>query len=177
MNIPRIAFLILTIILLNPAWATTCGSKGATEVINILAHGIDLNERFKQSVNSGDKTHYSMLRDEVEQHGEEIAIPCLFRVQALLQKRDDHALMRKLMEFTISNENSADERISEAITDIFIMYPKAFKREWKSFTLEQKKILLSSLKDGLLSMERPLSVAQRRNVERNLRLLRESVTR
>jgi len=162
---------------LNPAWATPCSSKSAVKVINILAHGIALNEELKQSANTDDNTRYKTIEKQFERYSEEIAIPCLYRAETLLKKRYDRALMRKLMEFTISNENSADETISMVIVNVFIMYPKELEGEWRNFPLIQKKILLDRIETGVLSMERPLSVAQHRNLNRHLYFLRESVTK
>ena len=177
MSIQKITLSILAAAFLNPAWATVCSSKDAADIIRIFAHGIELNEQFEQSVNAGDEVRYRILRKQVEQYGENTAVPCMRRAEVLLRKRYDRALMHKLMEFTISNENSADETISMVMANVFIMYPKELEKEFLRFTLEQKKILLKSIEDGLLSVERPLSAAQRRNLERHLRLLRESVAK
>ena len=178
MNISKTTLLLLVAILLNPAWAATaCDYKGAAEIINILSRGIELNEQFKRSVNVGDEVRYRTLRKQFEQYSEEIAIPCIRRAEAFLEKRYNRALMRKLMEFTISNENSADETISMVIVNVFIMYPKELEKEWKSFSLEQKKILLDRIETGVLSMERPMSVVQRRSLNRHLHFLRESMAK
>ena len=98
----------------NPAWAAACDSKSATDIAGILAYATELNEQFKQSVRAGDEARYRALRKQTEQYDEATAMPCVRKTQALLEKRDERALLRKLMEFTISHDNAADETVPAA---------------------------------------------------------------
>jgi len=176
MSFIKITLPILFVIFLSPAWASACDSKDTTDIINIFSHSIELNDQFKQSVNTGDEVRYKTLRKQVEQYDEQMAMPCVRRVQTILKKHSERVLIHKLMEFTISHENSADETTSTAMATVFAMHHKEFKKEWENFTLEQKKILLSSIETGWFSVEKSLSIVQRRNLEGNLRLLRKSVS-
>ena len=68
---------------------------------------------------ASDDARYQGLRRQVKQYGEETGMPCVREAQQFLLRESDEALLRKLMEFTVSYENSADETLSEAMATIF----------------------------------------------------------
>jgi hypothetical protein len=154
--------------------AASCSAKSAVQIANVLARGIELNERFKRSVKSGDDVAYQSLRKQVEHYDEETAMPCVRKATQILDRELDEALLRKLMEFAVSHENSADETISAAIAAVFARHPDAVAQGLASFSPARAQILLRSLESGWPGVSRTLALADRQDREARLRILREA---
>ena len=116
----------MCVLVLSMSNATAaCRAKDASQIAAALTRGIALNERFKRSVKAGDHARYQDLRKQVERYDEETAMPCVRKALQFLERESDEALVRKLMDFTVSYENSADETVSEAMATIFAKRPDA----------------------------------------------------
>lgn len=149
-----------------------CQTKNAAQVVQVLGRGIDLNERFKRSVNSGDESAYKALRKQNEQYSEETALPCVQRAVELLDQELDEALLRKLMEYTVSRQNSADETVSEAMATAYARHPDAVAAGVALFAPARTRILLRSIESGWSGVRKTLEPAVRQEREGQLRAMR-----
>jgi hypothetical protein len=154
-----------------------CKSKNPAQVLQVLRQGIDLNERFKRSVNSGNETTYKALRRQNEQYSEEIALPCVRRAVGLLDQQLDEALLRMLMAYAVSRQNSADETVPEALASVFAKHPDAVASGLMSFPLGHAKMLLSAIESGWPAVRRGLDSTLRKDRTARLRALRAEQTK
>jgi hypothetical protein len=136
-----------------------CESKNPAYVADVLTHGIDLNETFKQSVKSGDQANYLALRKQVEHNDEEVVMPCVRRAAQILSKRSDPALMHKFMGLIISYENSADETISHSIGEVFAADPQAIESGIKKFSRTERQAIIDSILMGWTNVKPGLNAA------------------
>lgn len=166
--------LVLTaILLLCPTLADAgCQSKNQAQVIQVLRQGIDLNERFKRSVISGDEATYKALRRQNEQYSEEAALPCVRRAVDLLDQQLDEALLRLLMAYAVSRQNSADETVPEALASVFAKHPDAVASGLRSFSPGHAKVLLRTMESGWPAIRRGLDSTLRQDRDERLRALR-----
>jgi hypothetical protein len=155
------------------AEVSACVTKNARHVSGALDYGIELNERFKLTVNSGDESAYRALRSKLEQYSEEVAMPCVLRAQELLLRQHDQGLMRKLLEFVVSYENSADETISMAVATVFATRATETGAALQRFSPVQRKLVARSIESRWSQASRNLSVEQRRIGEAELKKLLE----
>jgi len=149
-----------------------CQTKNATQVVQVLGRGIDLNERFKRSVNSGDEAAYKGLRKQNEQYSEEAALPCVRRAVELLDHELDEVLLRRLMEYAVSRQNSADETVSEAMALTFARHPDAVAADIASLTPTGARVLIRSIEAGWLGVKMDLPAAVRQEREEQLKTMR-----
>jgi hypothetical protein len=149
-----------------------CQTKNAAQVVQVLERGISLNERFKRSVNSGDEAAYRALRKQNEQYSEETALPCVHRAVELLDQEFDEALLRKLMEYTVSRQNSADETVSEAMATAYVRHPDAVAAGVTSFAPARAGILLRSIESGWSGVRKTLEPTVRQEREGQLEAMR-----
>jgi len=164
-------FLCVLVLSMSNATAA-CQAKDASQIAAALTRGIALNERFKRSAKSGDDARYQDLRKQVERYGEETAMPCVRKAQQFLERESDEALLRKLMDFTVSYENSADETVSEAMATIFARRPDAVAQMLQSFSPARGKVLMRSIESGWPGVAEILTAAERQEREAQLRALR-----
>ncbi|MDC8785898.1 hypothetical protein [Roseateles koreensis] len=169
----KIALAFVCVLLLWPAWAESgCQSKNAAQVMQVLGRGIDLNERFKRSVNVGNETAYRALRKQNEQYGEETALPCVRRAVEILDEALDEPLLQRLMAYAISHENSADETTSEAMATVFARYPDAVLVGVASFVPTRARILVRSIESGWPGVRKTLEPAIRDQRDAQLKAMR-----
>lgn len=171
-----VTWLTALLLVLSTDVLATCETESAAQVITVLRRGIELNEHFKQAANSRDETAYRTLRAEVEAYDETQAIPCVQRAQSLLIQRSNPDLLRRLMEFTVSHENSADESMSAAMAALYVRRPYDIETELQHFSFSQQATLLSSIDAGWELAAKPLSLSRRQNLRRRLNRLHETAT-
>jgi hypothetical protein len=166
-----LVFAAILILCPTPADAG-CKSKNPAQVIQVLRQGIDLNERFKRSVNSGDEAKYKALRRQNEQYSEEAALPCIRRAVDLLDQQLDEPLLRLLMAYAVSRQNSADETVPGALASVFANHPDAVASSLMSFSPGRAKVLLRTIESGWSVARRGLDPALRKDRDDRLRALR-----
>lgn len=149
-----------------------CQTKNATQVVQVLGRGIDLNERFKRSVNSGDEAAYKALRKQNEQYSEETALPCVRRAVELLDHELEEVLLRKLMEYAVSRQNSADETVSKAMAAAYARHPDAVAADIAALTPARARVLIRSIEAGWLGVKKDLPAAVRQEREGQLKAMR-----
>jgi hypothetical protein len=149
-----------------------CQTKNATLVVQVLGRGIDLNERFKRSVGSGDEAAYKALRKQNEQYSEEVALPCVRRAVELLDHELDEVLLRRLMEYAFSRHNSADEMVSEAMATTYARHPEAVAAYFASLTPARARVLIRGIEAGWLGVSKGLPAAVRQDLEGQLNAIR-----
>jgi hypothetical protein len=171
----RHALVFVCALALWPAYGFAgCSAKDAPQISQVLARGIDLNERFKRSVKSGDDSAYRALRKQNEQYSEETAFPCVQRASELLDRDLDEVLLRRVMEFAISRENSADETVSEVMATVFVKHPDAVAAGVATFPPSRARVLLRSIDSGWPSVKRTLEPTLRQEREAQLKVLRSA---
>ena len=169
----RWAVSLFTFALLQPASGNAnCAASDAAQVSQVLARGIELNERFKRSVKAVDESAYQRLRKKNERYGEETAIPCAQKASELLDRSVDEALLHQLIEFTLSMDNSADERVSEVMASVFANHPDAVAAALAKLSHSRAKVLLRSIESGWPTVKRTLEPATRQEREARLKALR-----
>jgi len=165
----RWSLALATILSLYPALADAgCDPKNPAQVIQVLRQGIDLNERFKRSVNSGDGTTYKALRKQNEQYGEETALPCVRRAVEMLDREFDEGLLRALMAYAVSRQNSADEAVPEALASVFAKHPDAVASSLMAFSPGRAKVLLHSIESGWPGVRRKFDPTLRQDRDERL---------
>jgi hypothetical protein len=165
-------------LVLLPVFAeANCQAKSATQVIGVLVQGIDLNDRFKRSANSNDESAYKALRKQNEHYSEETALPCVRRAVELLDYELDDALLRKLMEYAVSRQNSADETLSEAVAMVFARHPNSVAAVVANFAPARAKILLRSVQSGWPMVRKDRGAAVRQELEGQLKAMRDELAK
>ena len=169
------AFVVMCIALAWPALGqAACDGKSSDQIVQILARGIDLNERFKRSVKSGDEAAYRSLRQQHEQYSEDIAMPCLSKASQLLAREVDEPLLEKSVAFSISHENSADETVSEAMASVFAHQPAAMATSMSKLSPARARVLLRSIEAGWPAVRKGLDSSSRQEKDSQLKALRDS---
>jgi hypothetical protein len=169
----RLVGLLFALALLQPASGyPKCTASDAAQVSLVLARGIELNERFKRSAKAADDPTYQRLRKRNERYGEETAIPCAQKASELLDRSVDEALLHELVEFTLSMENSADERVSEVMASVFAKNPDAVTAALAKFSHSRAKVLLRTIASGWPTVNRTLEPAVRQEREAQLDAMR-----
>ena len=169
----RWAVSLFTFALLQPASGNAnCAACDAAQVSQVLARGIELNDRFKRSVKAEDESAYERLRKQNERYGEETAIPCAQKASELLDRSGDEALLQQLVEFTLSLENSADERVSEVMASVFAKHPDTVTAALTKLSRSRAKVLLHSIESGWPTVKRTLEPAIRQEREAQLKAMR-----
>lgn len=169
------AFVVMCIALARPALGqAACDGKSSDQIVQILARGIDLNERFKRSVKSGDEAAYRSLRQQHEQYSEDIAMPCLSKASQLLAREVDEPLLEKSVAFSISHENSADETVSEAMASVFAHQPAAMATSMSKLSPARARVLLRSIEAGWPAVRKGLDSSSRQEKDSQLKALRDS---
>lgn len=152
----------------------TCDGKSSTQIVRILVRGIDLNERFKRSVKSGDEAAYRSMRQQHEQYSEDVAMPCLRKASQLLAREVDEPLLEKSVAFSISHENSADETVSEAMASAFAHQPAAIATSMSKLSPSRARVLLRSIEAGWPGVRKGLDSSSRQERDSQLRALRDA---
>lgn len=165
-------FLLVVLVIGMSNAVAACRAKDASQIVMALSRGIDLNERFKRAVKAVDDPKYQDLRKQVERYGEETAMPCVRKAVELLEREPDEALLRKLMDFAVSYENSADETVSEAMATIFAKHPDVVVRMLERFSAARRKIIVRSIDSGWSGVAATLAASERQDKEARLRALR-----
>ena len=169
----RHALVLVCVLALWPILTeAACRASNAAQVVQVLERGIDINERFKRSVNSGDESTYKALRKQNEQYSEKTALPCVRRVVELLDHALDESLLRKLMEYTISRQNSADETVAEAMATAYARHPDAVAAGVASFDPARAKVLLRSIESGWAGVSKTLGSSVSQERENQLKAMR-----
>jgi len=169
----RGALVFAAILILCPTPADAgCKLKNLAQVIQVLRQGIDLNERFKRSVDSGDEATYKALRRQNGQYSEEVALPCVRRAVVLLDQQLDEALLRMLLEYAVSRQNSADETVPEAMALVFARRPDAVASALVSFSPGCAKVLLRTIESGWPAVRRGIDSRLREDRDERLKALR-----
>jgi len=169
-----ILFIIATLVFCVCTAHAACSEKNETQIIEILNHGADLNERFKESVHSGDDAQYYTFRKKSERYNEDVAIPCLNRAQVLLRRGNNHLLMLGFLEFVISHENSADERIPIAMATLFSNHSQIIQRELTDFPVEKKRAIIRSIDSGWETALKTLSKTQKKKLQLEFSRLKQA---
>ncbi|KQU78956.1 MULTISPECIES: hypothetical protein [unclassified Rhizobacter] len=169
----RWSLTFVAIFFLYPALADAgCERKNPAQVIQVLRRGIDLNERFKRSVNSGDGTTYKTLRRQNEQYSEKTALPCVRRAVDMLDREFDEGLLRALMAYAVSRQNSADEAVPEALASVFAKHPDAVASSLMVVSPGRAKVLLRTIESGWPGVRRELDSTLRQDRDERLKALR-----
>jgi hypothetical protein len=129
--------------------SAACPAKTGHEVAAVLAKAIELNERFKASVQSSDEATRHALREQLESYGEQAAMPCAREAAHMLSKHPDRRLLRRLLEFAVSHENAADETVSDSLAAVLTRRRQEVEREVAGFPAAQKRLLLKQIEAGL----------------------------
>ena len=168
-------FVVICIALAWPALGqAACDGKSSTQIVQILARGIDLNERFKRSVKSGDEAAYRSLRLQHEQYSEVVAMPCLRKASQLLGREVQQPLLDKLVVFSISHENLADETVSEAMASVFARQPAAMTTSMSKLSPSRARVLLRSIEAGWPAVRKGLDPSSRQETDSQLKALRDA---
>lgn len=123
-----------------------CPTDKPEDISKILSQGIDLSEQFKRSSTSSDKTYFS-IRKKNEDYSESMAIPCFLVGSEILVGGLNLPLLRTMLEFAVSHENSADESIYEALNQVRDAYPEALASLVSSFPQSQADALMRTISD------------------------------
>lgn len=123
-----------------------CPAEKPEEVLKILSRSIELNEQFKRSVESSDAAYIS-IRKKNEDYSESVAIPCFLVGADILDRGLDLPLLRAMIEFSVSHENSADESIYEALNRVRDAYPEAVSGLVSKLPQSQGEALMRNLSD------------------------------
>lgn len=151
-----------------------CDGKSPALIAQILARGIDLNERFKRSVRSGDEAAYRSLRQQHELYSEDVAMPCLRKASQLLARGVDKPLLEKSVAFSISHENSADETVSESMASIFAHQPAAIATSLSKLSPSRARVLLGSIEAGWPAVRKGLDPTARQERDFQLKALMDA---
>lgn len=149
-----------------------CEAAESAQVVLVLRQGIELNERFRRAVDAGDKSAYSELRQQNEQYNEDMALPCVVRAAALLDRQRDDTLLRQLLAYAVSRQNSADETIPEALASVFAKYPEAVTSNLALLSPGAAMVVLRRIEAGWPGVRGALEPAVRRDRDRRLKSLR-----
>lgn len=156
-----LSLIVLLLALSGLAYAANegsgCAGKSPREISRVFDRAIAANEQFKNAVNDWDEPAYRMLRAQVEHYGEEIAFPCASRAASILAKKYDKKLMRDLMRFAISFENSADETLSYSFGIIFTSNPSAIEHSIKIFSSDEQAIIANTVEAGWENTKREVA--------------------
>jgi hypothetical protein len=168
----RITFLVSVVLLWPVLSYAACDARDPAQISQILSRGIDLNERFKRSVKSGDDAAYRSARKQHEQYSEKLAMPCVRKASQLLGSEVDEALLEKLIAFAISHENSADETVSEATASVFARQPDAVAASFSKLPPSRSMVLVRSIEAGWPAVRKTLEPATRQDRDLQLKALR-----
>ncbi len=137
------AILTICVVLFSTLANAECPAGNPEEISKILSRGIDLNEQFKRSSGA---THFA-IRKKNEDYSESVAIPCFLVGVDILERGFDLPLLRTMLEFSVSHENSADESIYEALNRVYAAYPEAVTGLISKFPQSQSEALMKNLSD------------------------------
>jgi hypothetical protein len=174
----RRLMILVAVVTIYPVMANAgCEAKSMMQIIQVLRQGVDLNERFRRSANSDDEASYKALRTQNERYSEQTALPCVRRAIDLLDQQFDEALLRGLMGYAFSRQNSADETVSEALASVFAKHPDAVASTLLSFPTGRAKVLLRTIEYGWHGVRSGLEVALRQDRDDRLRALRAELSK
>lgn len=128
-----------------------CHAKDSVAIIMVFDQGIALNEKFKKSIEHSDKDEYRRLRKSSEQYDDGTVMPCVEQAGRILSARDDPKLAHKLLQLTVSYENSADETISYSLGLIFGVNPQVLENALYRFSSSERKLIAERLQVGWLN--------------------------
>ena len=117
------------------------------EIIGVIQNAIDLNEDFKNALNKTE-SEYREKRAEIEKYHEEVVAPMLKDLERLLSTGRDIDLIRDFFNLLISYENSADERLSYTLGEIFLRNPNLINEAFYKLDKRKQKFIYNQLEWG-----------------------------
>jgi hypothetical protein len=118
------------------------------EVLNVFKEAIELNEDFKKTIGKISLDEYKKKRRELEKFNEEVLRSKIQDCVKLLLSRRDTDLAIEFLRLLISYENSADERFSFALGEIFLHNPDVVIENFDKFKKPDQEYLYKRLDWG-----------------------------
>ena len=111
------------------------------EVLNVFKEAIKLNEDFKKTVGKSSLDEHKKSRRELEKFNEEVLRLKIEDCVRLLSSGRDVDLAVAFFKLLISYENSADERLSFALGEVFLNNPDLITETFHTFRKSDKQYL------------------------------------
>jgi len=153
-----------------------CDTMDADSVVRILDRGIAMQREYAAAAGEDDQTRRLGLLEPIEKYDEIFAYPCMNRVPALIRERIDIALMRKAMEFVVSDQLTADMSSRVGLAAVYCVNPGEVENAWRLFSAADRALLASAIITGLDKGGGDVSKERRTQLRERIVRLRNSDT-